>query len=126
MKALRIWEYLVSRAEAKRGIKRQNHDVEDLIVKIDGCKIGKKSKTMEITEDLVQKKERPVGLNSVVQHPKLAESSRGNRASADSMQLHPLAAPLMDEIGPGVNLLVETGLHSGARNTASRQAKHMK
>ena len=44
---------------------------------------------MEITEDLVQKKERPVGFNSVVQHPKLAESSRGNRASADSMQLHP-------------------------------------
>ena len=73
----------------------------------------------------MQKKERPVGSNSNVQHSKLAESSLGNGASADCTQSQPLAAPLMDEIGPGVNLLVETGLHSGTMNAASRQPKHM-
>ena len=73
----------------------------------------------------MQKKERPVGSNSNVQHSKLAESSLGNGASADCMHLQPLAAPLMDEIGPVVTLLAETGLHSDARNAACCQAKHM-
>ena len=44
----RIWDDMVARAEAKRGNKRQNHDVENLITKMDECKIGKKSKMMGI------------------------------------------------------------------------------